>query len=82
MELELPEGATLRDALELAQAHHASLPAEARMQIDWPGAVIGVWGDVVTADAALRDGDRIEVYRPLSLDPKQGRRQRAQSRRS
>jgi putative ubiquitin-RnfH superfamily antitoxin RatB of RatAB toxin-antitoxin module len=52
------------------------------MAQDWPGLAIdparlGVFGRRVTADHVLRDGDRVEVYRPLALDPKEARRRRA-----
>ena len=43
-------------------------------------AAIGVFGRVVARDARLRDGDRVELYRPLKADPKQSRRHRAQPR--
>lgn len=82
VELQLPAGSTLGDAVDLAREHHERTSATQRIEIDWQGAVIGVWGEVRSRQAALGRGDRIEVYRPLSLDPKQGRRQRAQSRRS
>lgn len=36
----------------------------------------GVWGRVQALDAALRDGDRVEIYRPLTVDPKEARRLR------
>jgi len=36
----------------------------------------GVWGRVQPVDHALRDGDRVEVYRPLKVDPKEARRLR------
>lgn len=36
----------------------------------------GVWGRVQPLDHALRDGDRIELYRPLLVDPKEARRLR------
>lgn len=36
----------------------------------------GIFGRVVTPDAPLRDGDRVELYRPLKIDPKQARRNR------
>jgi len=39
---------------------------------------IGIFGRVVAADAPLRDGDRIELYRALVIDPMQARRRRAQ----
>jgi uncharacterized protein len=67
--LTLPAGATVADALGasgLQQRHGALLD----------GLRVGVWNKVVAADAALRDGDRVEVYRPLQVDPKEARRQR------
>jgi uncharacterized protein len=36
----------------------------------------GVWNHVRDADFALRDGDRVELYRPLTVDPKEARRLR------
>jgi putative ubiquitin-RnfH superfamily antitoxin RatB of RatAB toxin-antitoxin module len=38
---------------------------------------IGIYGKLVDPGAALRDGDRVEIYRPLLLDPKEARRRRA-----
>jgi hypothetical protein len=38
--------------------------------------VIGVWGRKQPLDAALRDRDRVELYRPLQVDPKEARRLR------
>ena len=40
-------------------------------------AAVGVFGRIVRADAPLRDGDRVEIYRPLREDPKSARRRRA-----
>jgi putative ubiquitin-RnfH superfamily antitoxin RatB of RatAB toxin-antitoxin module len=37
---------------------------------------VGVWGRLATLDAGLRERDRIEIYRPLQVDPKEARRQR------
>lgn len=61
--LELGSGATVGDALSAA-----GVAAE--------GLRVGVWGRLVAADHALRDGDRIEIYRPLVADPKESRRLR------
>ena len=44
---------------------------------DFVPAGIGVFGNKVERDAKLRDGDRIELYRPLRVDPKEARRRRA-----
>ncbi len=38
---------------------------------------VGVFGKRTRLDAAVRDGDRIEIYRPLTADPKEVRRARA-----
>ena len=40
---------------------------------------LGIFGRTVTAATRLRDGDRIELYRPLKADPKDSRRRRAGS---
>jgi uncharacterized protein len=40
---------------------------------------VGIWGRLVARTCVLRDGDRIELYRPLELDPREARRRRAGS---
>lgn len=52
-------------------------------EIDWNTAVLGIFGKIIEqpAQTLLRDGDRIEIYRPLIADPKAARRQRAQNKR-
>ena len=49
-------------------------------EIDLDTHRIGVWGKLKSLDSPLRDQDRIEVYRPLRVDPKEARRQRHRSR--
>jgi hypothetical protein len=39
---------------------------------------MGVWGRAREAESPLRDRDRVEIYRPLTVDPKEARRQRYQ----
>ena len=41
-------------------------------------AAIGIYGRIVDEHHRVRDGDRIELYRPLVIDPKEARRRRAQ----
>jgi uncharacterized protein len=36
----------------------------------------GIWGRLRSSDTVLRDRDRVEIYRPLQVDPKEARRQR------
>ena len=43
---------------------------------------IGIWGRSAAPDVALHDGDRVELYRPLAIDPKEARRLRARTMRA
>lgn len=74
--LQLPSGATVADALHASglQARHPGLAIDALP--------VGIWGAFCERGDVLRDRDRIELYRPLRVDPKDARRQRqrAQSR--
>lgn len=38
---------------------------------------LGIWGRPVSTQQVLTDGDRVEIYRPLTVDPKAARRRRA-----
>ena len=40
---------------------------------------VGIFSKVVSLNTVVKSGDRIEIYRPLVLDPKEKRRQRARS---
>lgn len=62
--LQLPAGSTLAAAL-----------AAAGLDEPAPG-LLGVWGRKAEVGQMLRDGDRVEVYRPLRVDPKRARRER------
>lgn len=72
--LSLPAGATALDAIR------ASGVLEAPLQVDLSTQRIGVWGRPCLLEAALKGGDRVEIYRPLAIDPKQARRLRAGGR--
>lgn len=39
----------------------------------------GIWGRAVDRTARVKDGDRVEIYRPLLRDPREARRELAQS---
>ncbi|HFC8521462.1 TPA: RnfH family protein [Neisseria subflava] len=66
------EGTTVREA-----ALQSSLEVEFP-ELDLQQAPLGIFGKAVKDETALRDGDRIEVYRPLLIDPKEARRKRAE----
>ena len=71
----LPDGATVADALEQARAQAAGL------DVPW-NADVGIFGELCDRAAVPRDGDRIEIYRPLKADPKESRRERAKARKA
>ena len=69
LRLELPAGSSVADALRASgflEAHGLALDSLR----------CGVWGRVQPLEHALRDGDRVEIYRPLTVDPKDARRLR------
>ena len=68
--IELPAGATLIDALRVSGV------LERHPHIDLARQAVGVWGRVCPLDAPLKEGDRVEIYRPLQVDPKEARRRR------
>jgi len=67
--LELPEGASVADALELSGLDIPTLAGYA------------LYGERVTPSHRLHDGDRLELLRALRMDPKQSRRRRAEAQR-
>jgi putative ubiquitin-RnfH superfamily antitoxin RatB of RatAB toxin-antitoxin module len=69
-QLALPAGATVLDAMT------ASGLAQVLPAADWPHGSLGVWGRKCRLERLLRDRDRVEVYRPLQVDPKVARRER------
>jgi hypothetical protein len=67
--LVLAPGATLADAVQASGV-------VTRHGLDAAALRLGVWGKPRPGDSLLRDRDRVEVYRPLTVDPKEARRQR------
>lgn len=71
--LQLADGSTVADALQASGVlgRHGLAAA---------GQEAGVWFKLVPADTVLRDKDRVELYRPLTVDPKEARRLRYRKR--
>ena len=69
--LEIAEGATLADAIAAS-----GLP-EIFEGFEVDPSMVGIFSEKASLDQVLRDGDRVEIYRPLIADPKEVRRQRA-----
>jgi len=69
--LRLPAGSALQQAVA------ASGLLEKYPELDLAKNKFGIWNKLSKLDAALRDFDRVEIYRPLIADPKEVRKQRA-----
>lgn len=71
--LQVPQGST---ALEAAQRSKID---DVFAGLDLLSAKMGVFGKAVTAASyQIQEGERVEIYRPLLVDPKEVRRQRAE----
>jgi uncharacterized protein len=79
------------ESLQLLRVVEVGVTATAQQAIDASGildslpatftlAKVGIFGRIVSPSDRLCDGDRVELYRPLKLDPKEARRQRAVAR--
>ena len=68
--VELPAGSTVADAIAASRLR-AEFPL-----LDIANLEAGVWNRKAAHDRILRDRDRVEIYRPLKVDPKVARRER------
>jgi putative ubiquitin-RnfH superfamily antitoxin RatB of RatAB toxin-antitoxin module len=71
--VELREGATVQDAIDTS-----GLP-ERFPEEQLNALPTGIWGHPVEREQRVSDGDRVEIYRPLAMDPREARRQRSGS---
>lgn len=74
VKLDVPVASTVMEAIDLC--------GFARLFPDYPfkELAVGIYGQVCPAGRMLVDGDRVEIYRPLSFDPMESRRRRAEHR--
>lgn len=70
------EWVTLGDGASVLQALQASGVPQAFPGIDLAQASVGVWSRKASLSQPLRENDRVEIYRPLTVDPKVARRER------
>lgn len=66
--VELAEGATITDAIAKSGI------ARRFPEIDLQALQAGVWGKPAPRSQVISDGDRVELYRPLEMDPRDARR--------
>lgn len=72
--VEVPEGATVAEAIACSGIREAVPGIEIRDRM------VGVFYQPCALDRVLKAGDRVEIYRPLLIDPKETRRRRAAGR--
>jgi uncharacterized protein len=63
LQLEVPDGSTVREAIERS----GLLPQFP--EIDLATQEVGIFGKIVKLNARVSDGDRVEIYRPITADP-------------
>jgi len=73
-ELRVEQGTTVADAIRISGV------CEAFPEIDLVRIRVGIHGNLTRPAQPLRDGDRVEIYRPLRVDPSEARRRRAAKR--
>jgi putative ubiquitin-RnfH superfamily antitoxin RatB of RatAB toxin-antitoxin module len=71
VEVDLPAPATAFDAVRASGV----LERYPELSVSEPS--VGIWGRACPLDTRLSDGDRVELYRPLTMDPNEARRLRA-----
>ena len=70
VQLAMPTGSTVAQAIE-ASGLLTRFP-----EIQAQQGSVGIWGRKISPDHHLRDQDRVEIWRPLKVDPKVARRER------
>lgn len=72
LSLKVPQGTTAEQAVRLSGI------IDKYDEIDATALTLGIWNRTVKLNQELKEGDRIEIYRPLIADPKDARRKRAE----
>ncbi|MBK5939865.1 RnfH family protein [Halochromatium roseum] len=63
LSLDVPDGSTVREAIE-----HSGLLRQ-YPDIDLDIQRVGIFGKLSKLDAKVKEGDRVEIYRPITVDP-------------
>ncbi|WP_411725426.1 RnfH family protein [Methyloglobulus sp.] len=69
--VKVPQGTTIEQAVNLTDLL-ARFPEIGHSELK-----VGIFGVVCKPEQTVKQGDRVEIYRPLIHDPKEARRQRA-----
>jgi hypothetical protein len=63
LKLDVPDGSTVREAID-----HSGLMQQ-YPDVDLESQRVGIFGKFTKLDAKIKDGDRVEIYRPITADP-------------
>ena len=63
LKLEVPDGSTIKEALEFSGL------LKQFPDIDLETQAVGIFGKISKLDTKVADGDRVEIYRPITADP-------------
>lgn len=69
----VPAGATVADAIEVSNI------ARLLPEIDAAGCAVAIWGRLAERSDTVKKGDRVELLRPLQIDPREARRRLAEA---
>jgi putative ubiquitin-RnfH superfamily antitoxin RatB of RatAB toxin-antitoxin module len=70
MRLEVPENSTIEEAIKLSGV------LKLYPEINLASQKVGIFGNIAALDTAVKDGDRVEIYRQKTVDPQTVQRQR------
>jgi putative ubiquitin-RnfH superfamily antitoxin RatB of RatAB toxin-antitoxin module len=80
-DVQIMEPVRLAQGATVAHAIAASRVLVLHPEIDLSRQAVGIFGARVRLTDVVADGDRVEIYRPLRVDPKEMRRARARAHR-
>ncbi|NOS87810.1 MAG: RnfH family protein [Methylococcaceae bacterium] len=70
MRLEVPDNSTLADAIQLSGL------LKLYPEINLDSQKVGIFGKIASLDTPVKEGDRVEIYRPITVDPQTVQRRR------
>ncbi|UOG91955.1 MAG: RnfH family protein [Candidatus Thiothrix sulfatifontis] len=63
LKLEVPDGSSIKEAIEFSGL------LKQFPDIDLENQAVGIFGKISKLDTKVADGDRVEIYRPITADP-------------
>ncbi|TRW93234.1 RnfH family protein [Candidatus Methylobacter oryzae] len=70
MRLEVPDNSTIEETIKLSGV------LKLYPEIDLSSQKVGIFGKIAPLDTAVKDGDRVEIYRQITADPQMVKRRR------